>query len=358
MVEDCSDSERLASLRLPLIIAVIYIHAYGGSYDIDNISRTVNSESSLFIYGYVTELISQCLSRVAVPMFFLMSGFFLFSRFNLSLLTYKRCLHSRLSTLFIPYIFWNSLILLLYWFFQTFTPFESFFSADNIIKNYSFFNFVDAFLGYSGYPIAYQFWFIRDLIILVFISPIIFLMINSIFSSFMLFIIFFIWLTGSIFIIPSVESLLFFSVGGYCALKFKTLFIFDRHVLALGFICSFIIFVYPLINADIHSYLVKAYIVFGTLFVLSSTRLLMYTSRLKNFLIYLSSSSFFIFAAHEPLLAFVKKLSISILPEPISVYYYLALYLLVPLIIVFLLCVFYFVLKTLFPKQISVISGR
>lgn len=358
MVKQCSDSERLASLRLPLIIAVVYIHSYGGSYASDNINHAVNSQSWFFMYKYVTDLISQCLSRVAVPLFFLMSGFFLFLKLNLSFLSYKRCLHSRLSTLFIPYLFWNSFVLLLYWFFQSFTSYDHLFSADKIVRNYSFFNYADAFLGFNGYPIAYQFWFIRDLIVLVTMSPIILLVINSVYSSLLMFLIFVMWLSGGYFVVPSTESLFFFTVGGYCAVKLKTLFVFDDYVLSLGIVCAFLLLTYPLVNTETQYYFVKIFIIVGTCFILGVTRFLMYASRLKDFLIYLSSSSFFVFATHEPLLTLVKKLSASILPKPISAFYFLIMYLLVPLIVVLSLSVLYFALRRICPKLLVVISGR
>ena len=66
-------SSRLKALRFPLIVGVVFIHAYATKVLLEG-GRQVGTEQVGFAVSFVRNLISQGIARVAVPMFFLMSG--------------------------------------------------------------------------------------------------------------------------------------------------------------------------------------------------------------------------------------------------------------------------------------------
>lgn len=111
------------------------------------------------------------LSAVAVPMFFVISGFLFFR--NYSHARYFTKLKDRIKTLFVPYILWNTL----YLFYNIITT--------KLLGNY--------FVGRKQYYISLQniftsiflykgnehFWFVFDLIVFTIISPILYEMIKK-----------------------------------------------------------------------------------------------------------------------------------------------------------------------------------
>lgn len=118
---------------------------------------------NVFAYG---------LGAIAVPLFFFLSGFATFRNYKLKL--YPQKLKSRVKTLIIPYLIWNT-IGLLFAIIYTYTPIsnliagrESFFpTTSNILE------------GIFLYKYNFQFWFLYDLIIYTILSPLIYLLIKN-----------------------------------------------------------------------------------------------------------------------------------------------------------------------------------
>ena len=128
---------------------------------------------------FVRNIISQGIARVAVPLFFLLSGYLFFLGFHWSITKYKKKLLSRISTLLIPFVFWNCLILLLLAIAQELQSFQSFFPGnDKLISTYGMFDYLNALFGFNRFPVSYQFWFIRDLVVMILLVPIVQLMLR------------------------------------------------------------------------------------------------------------------------------------------------------------------------------------
>lgn len=205
-------SEIASFLRVPLIVLVVCIHALGSesaSIDLSQISHA----PSQFIYTYVTEFISHSLARVAVPLFFFISGYYTFFRTDWSdrsmcFLVWKKKVHS----LVLPYLLWNSLYLCLLLSKTAISEYlglglNDSFSIPDIQTFFSFF---------STQVIDYPLWYIRELIILTLLSPIIYIGIRR-FPLYSIVTCLSIFLSG-ISIIPNIlstTSLLFFIGGGY-----------------------------------------------------------------------------------------------------------------------------------------------
>ena len=135
---------QINALRLPLIILVTYAHSYGA----------IREEYSLLGSGWDTYevlkiLVSQTLVKVAVPAFFMMSGYLFFA--NIEKFTkevYWQKIRRRIITLFIPYIIWNLLMAVK-------------------LREIS----LDAFIAPANMPL----WFLRDLMVVSLLTPIIYI---------------------------------------------------------------------------------------------------------------------------------------------------------------------------------------
>jgi len=144
MKKEQSQYEVINQLRLPLIILMTYAHSYC------NIREGYNLlECGWDSYEILKLLVSQTLVIVAVPVFFVISGYLFFA--NVKKLTkdiYWQKIRRRLKTLLIPYIIWNLLM--------------------TIKLKYFYFSF---FWKPANLPL----WFLRDLMIVTLLTPIIYI---------------------------------------------------------------------------------------------------------------------------------------------------------------------------------------
>ncbi|PIE59043.1 MAG: hypothetical protein CSA33_00285 [Desulfobulbus propionicus] len=126
----------------------------------------INIDSYSKLNFYFQEFISNGIARSAVPLFALISGFFFFREQKLHNITYL--IFKKTKTILIPYTI-SGFMILLYYDIQKF-----------IVKgNFVYLNDINSFLyNIFVHPISLQFWYLRDLIFLVILSPIIFLFNN------------------------------------------------------------------------------------------------------------------------------------------------------------------------------------
>lgn len=137
--------------NLIAIIMIIAIHYQTGYHLLVN--------GTVLSWNYITqEFLTGGLARSAVPYFAMISGFFLFSQFS-EHRSYGKLLRSRFFTLLLPYILAATIIFL------------SVALGKLLNGNTSFLNIKEVFYGIFITPLSGQFWFLRDLCVLVVISP-------------------------------------------------------------------------------------------------------------------------------------------------------------------------------------------
>ncbi len=349
-------SLRLNILRFPLIVGVVFIHAY--ETNVGLASSIVGVSQNSFLTEFVRNLISQGIARIAVPLFFLMSGYLFFAGVVWSKEKYAEKIKSRIKTLLIPFLFWNIATLILIALAQSLPLTQVYFSGKNaLIASYSSFDYLSAIFGIDRSPISYQFWFIRDLMLLVLLAPIIFYL-NKKLSFPFLCLLFIAWFI-SIWPIyaPSVEATLFFSTGCFLALTKKSLFSFDKYGKIITTVYALILIVDILfIKSDINPYLHKAGVILGVLAMLFATKLVVKSTILKQICLSLCKYSFFVYAAHEPLLTISRKVVYKIV-QPSSTFLVLSLYFIIPTIVILLLILAHRILFGIFPKFTVTISG-
>ena len=165
-------SNTIDFLRFPLIIAVVFIHCDPASMVIGG--KELVEKNTYPIYSLLRWIVSEEVAKIAVPLFFFISGFLFFYRSpSLTISDYVKKLKKRARTLLIPYILWNIFIIMLFICAQLFIP-SMLSGANKPIFDKNFFEWINMFWGYPDeMPICYQFWFIRDLIVTVCLSPII-----------------------------------------------------------------------------------------------------------------------------------------------------------------------------------------
>ena len=104
MNESNKQIDTFSQLRLPLIVLITFAHSYSG----------VRAGWTLWDGGWDTYevlklVVSETMVKVAMPTFFVMSGYLFFvnvTEWNAK--TYWNKLRRRVKTLLIPYIIWNS----------------------------------------------------------------------------------------------------------------------------------------------------------------------------------------------------------------------------------------------------------
>lgn len=153
----------ISNLKFILILLVIMIHSNFTNF-IDCPDEVINS----FKNGL--SLFSSILLSNAVPAFYMISGFLFYGVKSGS---YKDKLARRVKTLLIPYLIWNTLGLLLL-IIKKNPLFAEFFPG---YQNFHF-SIIDIISGYfslpeSIYPYDFTLWFIRNLMIVLCMSPLI-----------------------------------------------------------------------------------------------------------------------------------------------------------------------------------------
>lgn len=355
---DTTSSERLNILRFPLIVGVVFIHAYGSLVSFNETSSGANQIG--FFSKFVQDLFSDGLARIAVPLFFMLSGYLFFISFKLSFKQLKSKFKSRVDTLIIPFIFWNIAIMLLLLMAQSIPATSAYFSGNRqAIASYGLYDFFNNLVGIHKEPIAYQFWFIRDLIVMVALSPLLAVILNHrALATALLVAVSALWLLSFWPVyIPSAAAFLFFYAGAYLG-RFKIdLFSLDRHGKAISLVYLVVLIIDCLTkDQSYNSYLHNIGILLGITASLYWSKLAHGMDSMKALLIKLSSCGFFVFAIHEPLLTIVKKLSYKLL-APQSEVQITLLYFAVPVVVILMSIGIYQVLKALVPTPLRIISG-
>ncbi|MDE6513517.1 MAG: acyltransferase [Muribaculaceae bacterium] len=153
----------IGPLKFLLILGVVIIHS------------NIAGDGAPFANAglEIASFVSSQLGKAFVPSFFVISGYLFFlgvERFSASL--YAGKLRSRFFTLVIPYVLWNLICAALLYFKFKVLNFESY-GVYGVDGSVDWRRFILGFWNfYDGYPFAPAFWFIRNLICFVVLSPI------------------------------------------------------------------------------------------------------------------------------------------------------------------------------------------
>ena len=291
-------SETITWLRFPLIFMIIMLHCYS----------SVKLSGNHSTYFQVIYPFSLWIGETGVPGFFFISGFLFF----LSKKSFSQKLKTRFHTLFIPYLLWNALLFGLY-----LISFLLGYPQDingKSIPDFTLQDYLRIFWDRGSYdngnfvPILCPFWYIRNLLIMSMLSPLLLYIIKYV-RELILFAVAIWWLfTPHNAFIP--QTILFFSLGAYFSIhNIEPLQFFIRNKKI--FIALFAIFsiaditvhsLYPIsINLQIH----RLALIFNIpiLFLLAGYCChLGYTSKL------FPNAAFIVFSVHYPITVGIRKI--------------------------------------------------
>jgi len=341
-------------LRFPLIILVIYIHII--HEDITQISISLIPNN---VFHILYSLISQNLGRIAVPCFFVFSGFLFFMKIkgNYSLDMYKEQISKRIKTLLIPYFIWNII-----------------FVTTILLKNYLFtklnLNTDDNYyylqnnsiykILWQG-PIDYPLWYLRDLIIMCIISPLIYYITKK---TRILGIVYL-----AIFYLSSIEipfpglsttAIFFFGLGVYftnhITIVINGINKFGRYNLVLSFILLLISTYFNGVPV-FYELFIKLFTISGIFSLIYIGNIIQKNNAITSLLVNLSVTVFFIYAIHVIYIINLSKgifFKISFFNTGYGV---IIGYLLSPILVLFICLLLYYSLKKIAPRTLNTLTG-
>ena len=352
-------SNTIDFLRFPLIIAVVFIHCDPASMVIGG--KELVEKNTYPIYSLLRWIVSEEVARIAVPLFFFISGFLFFYRSpSLTISDYVKKLKKRARTLLIPYILWNIFMIILFICAQLFIP-SMLSGASKPILDKNFFEWINMFWGYPDeMPICYQFWFIRDLIVTVCLSPIICFFIRRL-KFYFIAVVGMLWASGFDFNITGLSSIsiFFFSFGAWFSINSR---IFTNDFSSFRWAAT-IYLVLLILNVFIRDYNLKycnlisnINIVIGLISVVSwvSHGLTHDFIRVNKLL---TNSSFFIYAYHTTIISLLLKCYVLFFRSSLNESILIVGYFIIPFIVAFIGVGLYVFLHKYFPSFTALITG-
>lgn len=340
-------SSAITWIRFPLIFLIILLHCYS----------VVRLEGSHDTYFKVIYPFSLWLGETGVPGFFFISGFLLF----LSKKSYGQKIRTRLSTLVIPYILWNGLLLALY-----LVAFAIGHPQDingRSLADYHFIDYIRLFWDRGSYdngnfvPLLCPFWYIRNLFIMCLLSPLLYYIIRYVREGFLILIAVWWLMTYDNAFIP--QTILFFSMGAYfsiheinpliLAIKHKGLFLTLFVLFGISDIAMHTIVGTP-INLQAHRlsliFNIPALLLLADLCISKG-----YSSKL------LPNAAFIVFAVHYPIVVVLRKVCAAKFADA-SDDIHILLYFVCVIIATTASMLIYLVLAKSFPKLKNLLSGN
>lgn len=355
-------SKTIDFLRFPLIIGVIFIHNYNPIVEVQGVQ--LGNDGYMPFYHVSSELFSHIIASVSVPLFFLISGFLFFLNVDFSKEIYLHKLRSRIKSLLIPYLFWNISFLLLYYIVSRIPMAENWLKGVEYTPQF----ILSSLWGRASttpmtYPIAYQFWFIRDLMVVVVLTPVVYLLIKytKLYGLALFCMLWYLqwWPAYLQNHGLSITAWFFFYLGAWFSINKKNLAETFGKAAVPVFLLYPILAVWDLYTkgTSYNPYINAAGVLLGILFFFNLTSHYIGKGSWKTNML-LSGSSFFIFAIHDPwLLSQLRKIGFKVL-QPQTDGMLTLLYFLIPILVTIIALGIYVLLRRCTPSFIQLVTGR
>lgn len=353
-------SRTIVAIRFLLMVFIVFIHSNGVTSFWDE-----NGTEYFYNIPYVENIVilffTQVLARCAVPLFFLISGYL----FYLKNYSYPILLKKKAKSLLIPFILWPVLYLILY------TGKAALLHTDNPYSGLKLKEWISVFIGkyqWGTLPenplLVFQFWYIRDLILLFIFSPILKRILDKR-SLLIVFLAIFIWMQESNLCQKNAhQGICFFVLGMYFAKR--NYYISDLDCISFKDLLIVLVILCPLdlyfmINDNKYSICHEFNVITISILMLKIGYWIQNRQSFFSIQRSLADYSFWLFALHQPL---VQPLIINVYKRyliPTNMYrggYIIEL--LVTTLATVIICVgLGFVLRRIFPKLYSfMIGGR
>ncbi len=363
-------SIRITSLRFLLSILVVFIH---NNYTAEIInSLLVPPAFSPNAFTVLLQfIISEGLGKSPVPLFFIFAAYLQAKKGD----SYKVLVKKRIRSLVVPFVVWTAIYLFCQFSYTylakvvllklipslQLNPDKTMFTwgiKDWIIQLIGYGPCLSPGLPYNVPLIASQFWFVRDLIILVLISPILVSLIKKFPIGTFLFLNIIHFSGMQIYFVVD-YALYFYSIGLFWGIYdldlFETVDKISWPVTIILFILTFVGEKYfPIETQELMS---KFKVILSCVFFLKLSALIVKNEKIFSISKYLAPFSFFLYAIHMPvLLTFVQRLWLKVLPMK-NPFFCLLEYFGATILIILIGTGLGIALKKIFPKLFAILTG-
>ena len=319
---------------------------------------------------------------MAVPLFFFISGYLFFLQKDFNAVIYKKKIHSRIKTLLVPYFLWN-LIAITWQAVRLIPVFSSLFPGsykteihislirvfntffNNTLQNGIFVSPIEYNMAEKinePYPIDVPLWYVRELMVMVIISPLIYWIIKKCNNRYILFL-------GGIWCIKTI----FFCHGGYITMLITALFFFSwggfygingiNFVKEMQKFSLFSLLYLPMaimdtltINTHYNSFIHSVGIIIGIITIIYIAAKLMEREKIHiNSL--MVKCTFFVYALHKLIINDVAKIVFSALHLPDNTFVMLTFYIVIPIVTIAICVMLYTILNRKLPVICNILTG-
>ncbi len=366
-------------LRFPLAVLVVFAHSFGSAVDVEQLHA--GGLSGMAVYDYLRIFISNVIARSPVPIFFIFSGFLFFKgveRFGRTV--YAEKLRKRWHSLVQPYLLWNILFVL--W--------TVAFMVGGVLLRGKPWSVIGDYFADKGYlhmlwdghvwgeritwlgvavenngPVLFPFWYMRSLLIMVVLTPVIYWLIKRLRIGFVL-------LLMAIFLLDirmpwfgdhEATAILFFSIGAYFSIMkqdfTQVLWRWRYVILPLAVILIIAQTATGSIEGNYTSRMVFYWlrVVQAFAFIIVASALCKH-KRLYEWSKGLAPTSFFIYALHPFILGSLRKIIIKLTPMSDMWYMQCVDYLAIPLVCVALCIAVYAAGRRWMPCTMKLLMGE
>ena len=344
-------SQQLHIYRLLLSVLVIFIHAF------PSISKGEAAVMRDCLWLFRTKyILSQIISRSAVPGFFFTSAFLLFRKdFD-----WKQNFRRKLKGLGTPYLILNLGWILLFFLLQLFPATAGIFSSpDNQIRQWGWMQWLNALFGLPPdlLPFLYPTWFLRDLLILNLFAGLLRRLLDRLpLPTLLLCLYLWFFHAEANMSLPDLQGICFFVFGAWFGRKGLKLEMFN-HLRMLPLFLLYLLLVWVDIRNVYRPEFLPVHnmnLMLGT-FLLFSLAGLLQRSPLCRLLLPLSAFHFSIYLFHEFTTQTFRKLALGLLPlSPLSL---LLQYLLIPFVVVLFCILLSLLLRRILPRFYTLLTG-
>lgn len=272
-------SKVISVSRFPIIVGVVFIHAL-----------IISNGTDLHYF------LGNVVGRIGVPLFYIISGYLFFQRYDNSLKCYKNKLKKRIFSLLVPYLIWNFIAYLVYAFItHTMQP-EDFVQSFWVVNSKP---------GHS--PADGPLWFVRTLMMLSIISPVMYCLNKNKYTAFISLILLLLWLIGCPgFNKGTIIGFTLFNAGAWLAIRNYDSYI-KEPTISFFILSLFLYLTIAFLDLQFKGipWLHNIGILIGILVFFTLPKI-----AVPNFFVNLGGASFFLYCMHEPVLVCLQTLDV------------------------------------------------
>lgn len=163
--------------RVVLVIGLVFLHYF--SYPNSRTSPFIGYDPEHHPFATFVNSFVLLIFFSAVPLLSTISGWLFFNLAADPLATIRRRMRGRVSSLFLPLVVWNAAAILIGFVLYLVAPTSGLRGEFNLdYAHAGVFDYLNALVGITRLPIAFQFWFVRDLFLSVLVSPLLWLLLR------------------------------------------------------------------------------------------------------------------------------------------------------------------------------------